>query len=127
MCVGQILSMLFKLLNCHHITNDLWVHFYFGEECMGKTMLFSVIGLFIVLIIFSVMFLKLYRMSAQQRIDRNEPLSIFVKYYNSSYYYFEFIILIRRILIALLAMFYNNYYYITIVIIVLLLFLFIQN
>eukprot|EP01084_Bolivina_argentea_P172896 299464_1 len=125
-CVGQILSILFRLLNCQQIgSSGIYIHIYFGEEECLKTFTFygALIGLFIVIIIFALMFAKLYKMSKQDRNDINQPLNSFCRYYEEQYYWWESVILSRRILIALLAMFYNNYYYMTMVVIVLLLFL----
>ena len=51
--IGNILSVLFKLLHCQNI-GDKWHHFYFAfEECYGFTWMISMILLSVIIYIFN--------------------------------------------------------------------------
>ena len=123
--VGNILTVLFKLLHCQTI-GDKTYHFYFAfEECYGFTWIISMISLIVIIFIFSMIFIKLKKMTVIERQKRDYILSAFVTKYKPNYYYWEYIIFIRRICIAMFSVSVtdgNNYERIFILIMFLFLF-----
>ena len=97
--VGQLLLVLFKLLNCQKIGSNKWVHFYFGdEECVWtvtSTEFIALLAVIFIGLIFIAMLLTLIGKKPEQREDPNYAFNIFCKYYKEDCYYWEFIILIR--------------------------------
>ena len=83
---------------------DQSVHFHFGvEQCYNGTWILSVIFLILIILAFSVIFVKLKYLDAASRQNNHNPLSKITSRYKPNYYYWEFIIFIRRILIALFS------------------------
>ena len=108
MCVGQIVSVSFKMLNCQHV-GDRLVHFYFAEECWQSwTMGISLISLVIVLVIFIALLVVLWRTDPRNRQDQDYPLRSLCKYYTVDCYYWEFVMLIRRLSITSYAILYTR-------------------
>eukprot|EP01084_Bolivina_argentea_P013592 25513_1 len=115
LCVGQILSILFKLMACQGIgesTNDI-VHFYFGyAKCFDTIWWLSVFGLAVIISIFVIFLIFLKRMDDTMRQNDHDnilrPLTIS---YKPQFYYFEIILLIRRMLIAFLSISFGSNVY----------------
>ena len=109
LCVSQIFSVAFKILNCQHVGSKL-VHFYFGqEEChySSSTYLLTVFVVVAVVVSFGIMFIVLSRQSQDHRDDPDYSLNALCKYYKPQFYYWEFVILLRRIAISLFAIFWT--------------------
>ena len=106
--VGNILSVLFKLLHCINITSSHSppVHFYFAyEQCYGITWIISLICLIIIIASFSFIFTILRKMDPKERANKKNILSSFVSKYKPQFYYWEFIVLFRRIFIAMFSVY----------------------
>eukprot|EP01083_Nonionella_stella_P075505 205307_1 len=100
--IGNILSVLFQLLNCQTI-GDNNVHFYFGyEDCYGFTWMVSLVSLVIISLLFSFTFLKISRMNAAERQKPN-AFSDIVDKYKPQFYFWEFVLYTRRIVIAMFS------------------------
>eukprot|EP01084_Bolivina_argentea_P178297 308211_1 len=123
------MSVLFRLLSCQHIQNDLYVHYYFGvEQCFSQTWILSLLSLIIILIPFLILFLYLkYKMNENERQNKKYVLSSICKYYRPEYYYWNFVILIRRIIISLLTATFYGIYSKMCLMFILFIFLFIQH
>ena len=101
--IGKILDVLFRIMNCVNVGNQR-VHFYFGHEyCYQISYWISLISLLVIVISFSLIFIKLRSTSVSQRILRHHPLNRFIYLFKPEYYYWEYILFIRRILIALFS------------------------
>eukprot|EP01083_Nonionella_stella_P184002 666512_1 len=110
---SQILSILFKLLNCQQV-GELLVHFYFGvEQCFTSwTMTISLICLGIMVLFFGGMFYIVYRyFTPKDRENPNFALNNFCKYYKPECYYWEWLVLLRRTLISAYAILYTWTWY----------------
>eukprot|EP01083_Nonionella_stella_P119246 356367_1 len=121
-CVSQVLSILFKLLNCQRV-GELLVHFYFGsEECFASwTMVVSFVCLSFVAVFFAAMFYIVYRyFTPEDRENPNFALNDFCKYYKPECYYWEWLVLLRRSLISAYAILYTWNWYPSILVSVLL-------
>eukprot|EP01083_Nonionella_stella_P205246 747600_1 len=106
--IGNILSVLFRLLACIGI-GDHSYHFYFGfEQCYGVTWVFSLVSLIFVVIVFSVVFIKLRAMDCEEREDKENTLNQFVNKYKTQYYYWEYVLFLRRTCIAVFAVSVKN-------------------
>ena len=62
LCIGQILSVLFKYLSCRNISrndeNSHWVQFYFGDtECFGHIWIISLVTLLIFIMLFTLSYI----------------------------------------------------------------------
>eukprot|EP01084_Bolivina_argentea_P064316 117321_1 len=101
--MGNILSVLFQLLHCTNV-GPYRVHFFFAfEECYQRTWWVSFVALLLIIALFSLVFIKLKRMTISERSDKRHVLNIFVSKYKSKYYYWEIVLLIKRIFIAMFA------------------------
>eukprot|EP01083_Nonionella_stella_P000002 2_1 len=111
-CAGQILSILFKLLNCHRV-GELEVHFYFGsEQCFASwTMAVSLVCLALVVFFFAALFYFGVFFFVDDREKANFALHNFFKYYTKECYYWEWLVLLRRTLISAYAIFYTWEWY----------------
>eukprot|EP01084_Bolivina_argentea_P298276 513988_1 len=123
-CVGQILAVCFKLINCQQV-GEIKVHFYFGEEICFETWTMAVgitIIIFIV-IIFSIMLIMLWRDSPEKRETKNYPLNQLCKYYKPECYFWEHLLFVRRFMISLYGILYTWNWFPIILIAMLLIFL----
>ena len=103
LCIGKISSVLFKLLACQNV-GDQMVHFYFGyDECFDGLWWIALIGLIITCMVFIIFSISLYRMDDLQRQHEENILRPLTLAYKPQFYYWEFVILIRRLLIAFLT------------------------
>ena len=74
--IGNVLSVLFKLLNCQQVGKSTY-HFYFAYEyCYGSTWWISLALLTLIIFIFSFIFFRLWRMSSSYRQNKDQPLYI---------------------------------------------------
>ena len=124
--IGNILSTLFKLLDCKNIGGTAY-HFYFAyEKCYGATWILALLSLIIIVVSFSFIFIKLKRMTMADRQNPSNGLSSLITKFKPQYYYWEYVLFIRRVIIAFFAAsaFDNNYKLVFIMI--LLVFLYIQ-
>ena len=73
--LGNVLSVLFRLLHCTEIGGSTY-HFYFAyEDCYGSTWIISGVLLIIIFILFSFVFIKLWRMHPSERANEEQVLS----------------------------------------------------
>eukprot|EP01083_Nonionella_stella_P274686 932563_1 len=120
MCIGKILQVIFKILSCKNIGNDINIHFYFAySECYDISWWLSLVSLSIIVGIFAIFFTSLYKMDPHYRYSPDCHLVSFTKSYCDRYWYFEFFILFRRIILALLIVIsYSDQQYADLVVIV---------
>eukprot|EP01083_Nonionella_stella_P312205 1115919_1 len=120
MCIGKILQVIFKILSCKNIGDDINIHFYFAyNECYDMSWWLSLVSLLVIVVIFAMFFTNLYKMDPTYRYSPDCHLVSFTKSYCDKYWYFEFFILFRRIILALLIVIsYSNQQYADLVVIV---------
>ena len=125
--IGNVLSVLLKLLNCQNIGNGTY-HFYFAyENCYGSTWWISLFVLFVIIFIFLSIFIILWRMTPSYRQEETHSLSSFVSKYKPQYFYWEFVIFIRRICIAMFSASVTNDNLQVLFLIVMAIFLYLQT
>ena len=79
--IGNVLSVLFKFMNCHQIEDEAY-HFYFADEqCYASTWWISLIVLLVIVLIFLTIFIILWRMNPSYRQEKGHVLSGFVSKY----------------------------------------------
>eukprot|EP01083_Nonionella_stella_P105403 303163_1 len=101
--IGKILDVLFRLLSCQKVGGYTF-HFYFAyEHCHGRTWFLSLMSLICVILSFTFVFIKLKRMSVDDRQNPNHILNIITSRYKPQHYYWELIIFIRRLVISVFA------------------------
>ena len=62
LCIVSILSVIFRLLHCHKVGNNFY-HFYFAyEQCYTHTYIISLIVLFVIVLMFGMLFIKIKSM-----------------------------------------------------------------
>eukprot|EP01084_Bolivina_argentea_P268864 456808_1 len=131
LCIGQVLSIIFKLLSCQRIGSEnsgYFVHFYFGNErCYGTTWFLALFGLLFVISIFILLFIKIKRMDYSQRQDKQSPLHVLIRAFKPNCWYWEFVILGRRILVVFMATSFNSKLSLFLLIFILGIFLFLQQ
>eukprot|EP01084_Bolivina_argentea_P152182 265507_1 len=126
--IGNILSVLLSLLNCQIVGNKS-VHFYFGSVfCYQEIWILSFVSLFIILITFLFVFIKLWKMGHKQRADRTSSdwFSNIVNKYKPQFYGWEGILFIRRVIVALFSVCFIGLVSKFIFIIIMFLFLFVH-
>eukprot|EP01083_Nonionella_stella_P066591 175475_1 len=100
--IGNILSVLFKMINCATI-GDKNVHFYFGyEECYRDTYFLSLLSLMIICIAFGFIFVRIWKMDESQR-EKPNPFDSILEKYKPELFYWELVLFWRRIVIAFFA------------------------
>ena len=98
MTIGKILDVLFRLLNCQ-LVGDVSVHFYFAiEHCYGTTWIIALLSLLLIMIIFSVGFIKIKRMKMSERQKQSGTVFILTNKYKPQYYYWEMYYLFEELL-----------------------------
>eukprot|EP01084_Bolivina_argentea_P263376 445763_1 len=129
LCMGQILEVIFKILSCRQIDNDINIHFYFASDnCYDISWFAALITLCFIAVIFIIFFLNLFRMDSKKRESADSYLDTLTKSYKSEYWYFEFFILFRRTVIALFSVVsFRNQQYTEFIIILFLIFCLIAN
>ena len=101
MIIGKILDVLFRIMNCQSVGNQV-VQFYFGyEHCYGSSLIFT-------FAIFSIGFAKIRFMTISQRQNESGAVYVLTNKYKPQYYYWEYILFIRRLIIALFAVSVNG-------------------
>lgn len=106
--VGQVMSVALQLLRCQRV-GDVSVHFYFGdEECYGATWVFGIVLLSAIVVIFSVIFVLVVRMSVDARNDKDAVLQTFIRSYKPQCYLWEFVILSRRVVVIFVSTIFKS-------------------
>eukprot|EP01084_Bolivina_argentea_P161623 281354_1 len=118
LCIGKILSILFKLVSCQRVGESFYVHLYFAnDECFDGTWWISLICLVLIVMLFCVLLLKVFMMDPNDRQNDNNVLRPLTLSYRPGCFYWEFIILLRRVLIISLSVSFANNMYVKFVII----------
>ena len=101
--IGDVLSVLFKLLSCQTV-GTVDIHFYFGyEECYGQTWIIAAMSVLFIIFLFSLIFVKLRTTKEYLRQKRRHPLNVFIRKYKPQCYLWEYVIFLRRICISWFA------------------------
>ena len=80
--VGNMLSVVLRLMNCQAVGPHFSVHFYFGdEECYGERWVMSLVCLLLLMAIFVLVFVRLRRLDVAQRQSKSHALNTFVARY----------------------------------------------
>eukprot|EP01084_Bolivina_argentea_P002505 4628_1 len=102
--IGKILDILFRIMSCQQVGNDLTVHYYFSyDKCYGTSWILALIFLLIIIISFGLIFIKLKFMNISDRQNPDNILNQFVSRYKPQYYYWELVVFVRRVFIAIFA------------------------
>ena len=105
LCIGPILSILFKFLSCGHL-GELSIHFYFGDEaCYGLTWVVSLSVLCLVICSFLVLLLLVCVGKRRQKSELKEGswMHPLINCYREECFYWEFVIVLRRLCLSLLT------------------------
>eukprot|EP01084_Bolivina_argentea_P216288 367489_1 len=100
--IGSVLGVIFQILTCRNIENDLTVHFYYGShECYDLLWVVCGLVLAVIFIVWCILDIRLWRMkdNRQKRIENN--LWIMISSYKHDLWYWETILLSRRTFLAL--------------------------
>eukprot|EP01083_Nonionella_stella_P071917 193508_1 len=100
-CVGQVLSVLFKLLSCRDIGN-LRVHYFFGAyECPDMIWSASFVCLLIVFAAFTTLFVWIWCKKSDS--DASDQMAYYpaINHYRPEIWFWECILFIRRSILAL--------------------------
>eukprot|EP01084_Bolivina_argentea_P192447 330363_1 len=105
LCVGKILSILFKLMSCQTIGDHQYVHLYFAyNRCYDLIWWLSFIALFLIIAFFMSLFVFLYKMDDMKRQSEKDNILVSLsRSYKPQYYWWEMLIFLRRLLIAFLS------------------------
>eukprot|EP01083_Nonionella_stella_P076093 207162_1 len=100
--LGSVLAVLFKILTCRSM-HKASVHYYFGAQaCYQTAWLVALFTLIVIILLWVILYVKLYKMGAQRRyLVNNNNLYTLVKAYKPKYWYWESVLLSRRIFVAL--------------------------
>eukprot|EP01083_Nonionella_stella_P027667 76182_1 len=105
-CIGAVLSKMFKILACRKVGDDLTVHFYAGNlECYGYEWIICAISLFIIIIIWCRIWYYLLWLDPLKRASSKAHTQNLTQYYKEEYWYWEFVLMTRRILLAFIITF----------------------
>jgi len=111
-CVGQILSVLFKLLACRDIGN-ISVHYFFGShECFQETWILSLVFLILVFFSFFVLFLWIWcKRRSQDLSEEEEKTSAYysaINSYRKEVWFWECVLFLRRTVLAFAFIVFDN-------------------
>eukprot|EP01084_Bolivina_argentea_P049841 91670_1 len=106
--VGNIVAVLFRLLDCQQVGEHAH-HFYYGyEKCYSITWWLSLSALLTIIGSMSVIFIKLKQMNYEERNKEDNFLNKFVSKYKPEYYYWEYLLFIRRMSISMFTISVNS-------------------
>eukprot|EP01084_Bolivina_argentea_P037811 69926_1 len=91
------------MLNCQKIGENSYQFYFAYEQCYGRGWIICLIVLCIIIVLFTLIFVKLRNMKPLERADKTHILSSFVSKYKPQYYFWEYIIFMRRICIAMFS------------------------
>eukprot|EP01083_Nonionella_stella_P146563 461143_1 len=105
-CMGAILSKMFKILACRTLDTDVTVHFYAGNvECYGYEWMACAISLLIIVMVWCGIWYYLYGLEPLKRASSKAMTKNITHSYRKECWYWEFVFLTRRILLALIITF----------------------
>eukprot|EP01084_Bolivina_argentea_P172852 299384_1 len=101
--IGNIVSTMLKILACSKV-NDEYKHFYDGSQpCFGVLWVIALTFVSLIVILWIVVWILLYRMDATKRDSRKSYLRSVTKSYKIEYWFWEVLLVSRRILIAFMV------------------------
>eukprot|EP01083_Nonionella_stella_P069780 186222_1 len=108
-CVGQILSVLFKLLACRDIGN-LSVHYFFGaNQCFDTIWSISMACLAFLLSSFLTLFVWIWYKKKDANNDNHDEIYDQIRFgYRSKVWFWECILFIRRSILAFAFIVFDN-------------------
>eukprot|EP01083_Nonionella_stella_P238725 836372_1 len=107
-CVGQVLSVLFKLLACRDI-GSLSVHYFFGAyQCFDMTWSVSVACLAFLFASFIASFVWIWYKKRKDTDNHDEVYEQITQCYRDDVWYWECILFVRRSVLALAFIVFDN-------------------
>eukprot|EP01083_Nonionella_stella_P105173 302371_1 len=106
--IGNILSVLFRLMHCQSV-GPYHVHYYFGNEmCFERTWIICLLALLFIIAVFIGIMVQLKRIGNKARSNRSSTWNIFVDKYKPQCFWWEFVLFIRRICIAMFSVSFDD-------------------